>query len=494
MPLVKIERVRFATDASMALITNQSTSAFRAALGDLIAALIAGSPSVIAAAEVAARAAVATALADWGITDVQDGEFVVKDSRERLAIKVNRDGSTNIPEPILAGNRVRKAAGFAIVDEKQRTAFRVNPDGSVLIPNLIGRGGGGGGGEGGAGNQILKVVLLVMLGQSNGEGRARPFGPRLDPQNTSIRMYDWNQQDLALATVPLSSPQQQVGLSPVTQIARRFVAESPNTVTVVLNAAAGGSGLVTDPAQGCWKVGYTGSNPALYSQALAALSRTRTLIQEQYGLTPEVWFYWHQGESDSSISEASYAAALDDLIAGFRSAIGDSTAPFTVGGMVPERIASNTGLEKIRAAHMATPVRNQYAAYADGIAGGGGSADPDDIVHYHRAGALALGDAMYEASLRAATASSTQVPHKPLDVDARLVGGDLVVSWSAPDTRYTSFVVEYRVGGGAWTSRTTTTAALTTTFTGVSGSTVEVRVSTRNGTTVTPPTIPVLAH
>lgn len=64
MALVKIERVRFATDESMATITRTTTSAFRAALEELIAAVLAGNAVVIEAAEQAARDAVEQALLD----------------------------------------------------------------------------------------------------------------------------------------------------------------------------------------------------------------------------------------------------------------------------------------------------------------------------------------------------------------------------------------------------------------------------------------------
>lgn len=61
MPLVKIDRVRFATDQSMATITNTSGSAFRSALADLIQAIavgiISGNPTIVAAAEAAVAAA-----------------------------------------------------------------------------------------------------------------------------------------------------------------------------------------------------------------------------------------------------------------------------------------------------------------------------------------------------------------------------------------------------------------------------------------------------
>jgi hypothetical protein len=65
MPLIKIERVRFATDGSMATITRTSTSEFRAALIELLqtiaAGIIAGDATVVAAAEAAVDAALENA-------------------------------------------------------------------------------------------------------------------------------------------------------------------------------------------------------------------------------------------------------------------------------------------------------------------------------------------------------------------------------------------------------------------------------------------------
>lgn len=493
MALIYWGQVEAASDPTMAAVTRRASSAFRAALTELIqdiaAGIIAGDPTIIAAAE----QAVADALERWGITNENGSEFVVKDSGDRVALRVSSTGRTEIEEGMSRTHFFGTASirdgevsnQLVIKDTNERVALKIDRFGNVEIPSLVGYDGDNGGG----GIAVDRVILACMLGQSNGEGRGTPISARLDPPNQRIRMWDYESNRLSIATVPTSSSKSQVGMSPITPIARAFAAETPSTAVVIVNTAVGGSGLVNDVAAGCWLPGYTGSNGGLLAAAISTITAARDAARSAYGIEPEVWFYWHQGESDFSTSETAYAAALDELIDVVRSAVGDSAAPFTIGGLVPEHVGA--ALEPIRAALMDTPRRKTYTAYTDGIPGGGGYI-PGDETHYTRQGVLALGERMYRAGLRAAVSSSEVFPHKPLNVRGALSAGKLIVSWDEPDVRYTSFDAEFRVDGGSWVSQQTQDVQAT--FTGVPSGLVEVRARSRNGPTTSTYPAPVMAH
>src|SRR5690606_13629454 len=94
------------------------------------------------------------------------------------------------------------------------------------------------------------------------------------------------------------------------------------------------------------------SFPALNSLALAAVSSALSAARLAFDLEPEVWFYWHQGETDSAMSQTDYQNALAELIDSQRANVGDMSAPFTIGGLTPERVLSVPGRENIRRAHI----------------------------------------------------------------------------------------------------------------------------------------------
>lgn len=418
------------------------------------------------------------------LAEGQPDRWRVLDQAGRTALEVKPSGAIGA-----AGADIRpgKTPGWRIRDLRGRTALEVLPDGTTRIASL----------EGGA-SSTTRVVLVIVLGQSNAEGRGQPIHPRIDRPHSRLMMASWVGSEVVAieeATVPLSSQQQQIGLSIGTVIGRAFVNETDDrTSVVVLNAAAGGSGLVADPTQGNWSVDYAGTNPALTSIALDATTRTLDLISAKFGdAVIEPWIFWHQGEADASTtSQADYATALDAVISTFRAHLGDTSTPFTAGGMVPEWLTDP--MAGPRLALIETPARVQFTAYTDGVPNGGGSQNTGDRIHYGREGVLELGAAMWAASQRAATATADQVPHKPLTVTAHRAGGDVYVAWSEPLTRWTGFVVQYRIDGGSWQTAPRPVPMQTTEkIAGLSGALIEVRVRTTNEALTSEATIPVPA-
>lgn len=455
----------------------------------------------------AAAAAVDDALDDYldGVVLPQNLDpttfHIVDADSGRVALEVNQQGTTTIydlvtPTRKLGGAVERAGAApeqYAWIDRSGRLAMQVRPDGAVFIPHLI-TGNDPTPGAGGGTATVDRVVVLAMLGQSNAEGRGRPISPRTDGPHDHILQWSFGAEGLTRATVPLSSQQSQVGYSPATAIAHEFIAAAgPSTRVVIVNAGVGQSGLVNDPPTGCWSIDYAGAQPKLYPLAKAAIQKAVTKAADVFGVEPEIWAYWHQGESDNDTSASAYIAALDALIGQFRTDFGSATIPFTAGGFVPERV-TGTALENVRGALIALPARLAYTAYTDGIANGGGSEGTTDDTHYTRQGAVALGRAMYQASQRAATAADDQIPHRPLTVRAFRDGQTVYASWDEPDTRWTAFVVEYSVAGGAWQTAPRTHPALNSqTFTATGAGTIRVRVSSTNGAITSRPTTPVIA-
>lgn len=356
--------------------------------------------------------------------------------------------------------------------------------GEVYIPLLRTSGGGGTGG----GALVRRVILDVWAGQSNAEGRGRPFGPELDPQDERIRMWDWSTNALTTATVPLSSQQSKLGLSPATVVARDTIRDEPEgSVIVILNAAAGGSGLIADVPQGNWSVGYVGANPRLYPIMLTALDRAVAAIRARYGMAPTVRFFWHQGEADYESNPSAYATALDQLVEGVRAHLGQPDLPVILGGV--------TALNNpITAVHKQTPLRLVRTGYAESVPNGGGSSGPSDAVHYHREGVEKLGAGMAAAYRRALTNTTDSVPVPPLTVASSLTGGTLTVSWSAPLCRVTGYLVEYSANNAAWATVPARAVPLDrqAIVGGLTG-TVRVRVSTINDVGTSNPTQPVTA-
>ena len=177
---------------------------------------------------------------------------------------------------------------------------------------------------------------------------------------------------------------------------------------VVVNAAAGGSGLVAEPRQGTWRVGHRGATPRLYDAAVDALDAAIAAAVERYPVRPEIWLYWHQGEADLETAEEAYADALDELCSSLRDHLGDPGIPFTAGAWCRRR----TPRRPCAGSTSNSPPGWSTPPTPTAIRNGG-----DDLetgaVHYVREAAERLGDAMFDASRRAAIASAASVPHKP---------------------------------------------------------------------------------
>ncbi len=167
------------------------------------------------------------------------------------------------------------------------------------------------------------VVLLV--GQSNMVGALGPVSSELDAADERVKQCGFNGQTVVAATQPLDHVDELANVvGPGLEIGKGLLSTlTPGRRILLVPAADGGTAFGT----GYWQVGGTG-----YTNAR---NRANAAMALPGGVNRFVGIAWHQGESDASMTEATYAAHLDALIAAFRTNIAGATdAPF-VAGKVP---------------------------------------------------------------------------------------------------------------------------------------------------------------
>lgn len=514
MPLIPVGRLTVATPETMAAAVRADTVATEAIderIQDVAADIIASDPGVAAAATAAVDGAL---LAEDIIVggDQRAMEYGrsyswrVVDDAGKVAVGVGPDGRTFAPDfesrrAVLGGLTFTESAsgGVSIKDSAGKVAFRVGPDGKTLVGDLDSRS------NLHVGSMApSRVLVLWETGQSNAAGRAAPHGPRLDVPHPRILMSQWTGlvvSGLTTSTVPISSQgvDSTSGLDPATVIARKIVAEQPDTLVVICNAAKGGSAVVLDTSNGVWGVGYAGVNRWLLPIAKSALTATLALVAAQYPSLPvDIQMVWHQGESDGDQTYAAYKPALAAVFADLRAHSGDPTMPIVMGGTVPE-VSDAAEEANIMAAQIQLQSDMQYVAFTPGIPNGGGSNLPTgDTVHYHRDGMERLGTNMHQALRRAYANTYTSNPLPSLDVSARWrkTAGVLDMQWSFPICRVTAFTAQYRIDGGSWVTVTGRSRELdpVATVTGLTtGNQIEVRVATTNEVGTSSYTTPVIA-
>jgi hypothetical protein len=273
------------------------------------------------------------------------------------------------------------------------------------------------------GGDITELHIFLAVGQSNMSGRGKPSGGSRDPENDRILQYGAKTVPRAItnATVPLDMHDTATGLSPATTFARAYLKTQPSNVGVlIIPAAHGSTGFTSSTSTLTWTPNVA-TDPTL---DLPALAVQQTLdgkaAAKAAGYTVSIeGILWHQGENNTSMSQSSYAANLDALIAYFRDQLGNTKLPFLVGQMSPEGIEANAGRQNIDAAHKDTPNRVAFTGFAPATRSG---YNTGDTTHLSRIGVEFLGrtyvnalnDARGNADLnprmKAAEASLATVP------------------------------------------------------------------------------------
>lgn len=457
------------------------------AVGPAVTAAIAADGTVTAAAAAAAGPAVNNLL-DTSPRVPKAGsasELRVRDSNGKQALKVDAQGNVHI------GTTAHKASpGFRITDASGKIALETDENGRTRIYDLAYPL------QGAA--AVTHVHVLSGIGQSNMSGFGRPIGAGYEYNDADPRVFQYgantgSTSGITAETVPLDFNGAPNGLSPLTVIAREYLEMLPDShVVLLIPAAKGSTGLAnTAASQGCWKIDYAGPNPQLWNmyQTQRAAAMTAAAAKWPGATISHDATFWVQGEGDSGETRAAYESALDALIAAEKTAVGNTNHRFILGGMVPDYMIGKPGNLAIRLAHVDTPRRVTRAAYADGIPN---SANYGEEIHYAREGTIKLGKAMLAALDRSTANLTTTPPVMPNNVTASAAGGTLTITWQPPMSRVTAYVAEYKVDAGAWTAIAGTEPLETSaTVSGLSGTTVQVRVSTVNEVGTSTPTIPV---
>jgi len=468
-----------------------ATYATPASVGPLVSAAIAADGSVAAAAASAASTAVGpavTAQLDSSPRIPKAGSsssLRVRDLSGKQAFGVDSTGVVSV-----GPTQHSASPGWRVRDSAGKVALEVDENGRTHIHDPAFATGGQ--------VPVTNVHIISGIGQSNMSGFGRPVGTGYEYNAADPRVFQYGANTgvttgITAETVPLDFNGAPNGLSPLTVIGREYLAKLPDShVVLLIPAAKGSTGLAnTAASQGCWKIDYAGPNPMLWSMYLTQLDAALVAAAAKWPgatITHDATF-WIQGEGDSAQTRAAYEAALDALIAAERTHVADANHRFVLGGMVPDYMVGLSGNQLIRLAHVDTPRRAIRTAYADGIPN---AANYGEEIHYARGGTIAIGKSMI-AALDRATANLTSVsPIMPHDVKASAVGGTLTITWEPPISRVTAYVAEYKVDAGSWTTITGTEPLETTvSVSGLSGTAVQVRVSTTNEVGTSTPSIPI---
>lgn len=510
MGLIFLGSVDAASDATMTTVTNQVNSLFRGALTDLIEVVLADNPTVEAAAAAAATVAAEDAVAD----QIANGDLVAAVPETELTRSTRtvvpmtfRDKTRATLYPAIYPaiypavtwiNEVRRRADIPVLDAAGKISADVLPDtsggilnglqvqavpggplvlevredGKTYIQDAVIVNGAGGG------TSVRRVVIVAALGQSNAVAHGQPIVDLFDGVSSRIWQLPDGGTQLIPAAVPLTMPGgTATGLAPAHVLARKIALNDPECVVVIVPAAKGGSGLVTDPALGYgkWAIDYAGANPHLYQNAVDMMTLALAEITTRWGggIVPSVVTTWLQGEADGAdnVLRATYQAALDALIADWLTRYGGI---FLIAGIVPQAATSGTRPEIVLALQD-TPRRVQRTAHVPGVDNGGGARGPSDGIHYGREAIEQIGDDWFEAIPVASNNVTGSYTVSPLKVKASKWGSEVSAEWSAPYCRVTAYEVQSSPDGATWSSVTVAEpVARRVTFT--SASPVKVRV------------------
>lgn len=313
--------------------------------------------------------------------------------------------------------------------------------------------------------------IVLCAGQSNMVG----LGPKdanidiVDPRVHQFSAYAGNAatyQKITTAADPLWFPFEAngvaPGIGPASWFSKTYAGMIPSNRRVLLvPVAQGGMSLVYaggSPVK--WAPGSPGG--VLYEMAITQANAALAAALAMYPNSRFVGTIWLQGESDGdwTISTSVYAAALKNLIAGFRSRItGAANSWFVIAGMVPEGIVhgNHAGFPAIDAAHKQVATESARCAFVAGPAGCVNEVPGQTPLHYNGQGARILG-----CGLAAAVPFAKRSVGVP-DIIAPVTQGNAAVANGAPtvvaitmseflDSAFVPAAAAFTVGGHAVSS------------------------------------------
>ena len=230
-----------------------------------------------------------------------------------------------------------------------------------------------------------QLAMILGFGQSNFAGAAAGSYSSVTDDIGDHTVFDAGEMATYNATrpkIPLSAaPSSTTVQYPFVQNIRLPF----NTVPILFNPAVGSTGFSTDPG---WAA------DGLYR--LRAIGSLELMMATFENPIPIVLMF--QGfESDNSLAGSGYTAALNSMIAEFRTAASNSKLPFIVGGFSPAQL---TGGEDEDTDRIALDSENQAVAAALDFGAYASSVSPDDAeyqagdpdwIHFTGAGYRTMG-------------------------------------------------------------------------------------------------------
>lgn len=278
--------------------------------------------------------------------------------------------------------------------------------------------------------------VFVLAGQSNMIGRYGPVDGALDATDADILQWGFNGQAAVSAADPLDHDGETantIGLG--LTFAKAYKADGRLTGSRKV--------LLVPVARGGQAISYWAPGGAA---DLAVIASVNAAMAAGTGTNVLKGILWHQGESDSGRSTASYAADLDALIAHWRTEFDGASAstPFVTGGLLPGGSATDAN---IVAALQQTPDRLAYTDFASAtslVSGG-------DNLHFNAASLRTLGGRYFPAWEAAETNAAT-APDAVDDLSAAAGDTQVTLSWTAPASGHsaiTDYVVEYKLSANS---------------------------------------------
>lgn len=456
-------------------LANTTAAQIEAEVPPLVAAAIADDPTIVDAAELAVVDAAAgldiVQRTDPGIpavSDIEDAETLEAwgDSQDRRAMRVRTDGTFEV--------------GLF------RQGGRVTADAEIEEPYMSGSQAGGYWAEDVYGTDGLKPQwvldrwknrmgfgtnypydIIPVLGQSNA---TQADSPPVTTDDADDRLFSWNRTTGVIE--PLAASSAYLGSA----FAREYIRRIPPGRRVIIVPGGVGSTGFSSTSLASVPAGYHGGRPGTWDRTLTSDPNNLAIRIRQDVLDAVaaagtgariVAVLWSQGEDDrvpstdgttrpNGMTQAEYAAALDDLIWWLRAEWATPSLPWVAGSMTPE-IESGTedpvGTASIAKALRDTPRRVVGTAYVFG---------PENMfkfndfrVHWNSQGQRERGRMFLDAVYRAKLNVTTCDPMPPQNTRVTRSGGVARVEWDFPSARVTAFEVQTSTDSGvSWTTQT----------------------------------------
>jgi hypothetical protein len=330
--------------------------------------------------------------------------------------------------------------------------------------------------------------LIVIAGQSNvvGSGEAAAETTYLDPKDSRVFQYPGSgayMGQIIPGFDPLFHYYGSFSSGPGMPFAREYVKRVPPSRPVLLVPAGRGATGFTervDTLSYTWDRTNTTAQVNLYNVMINQIDGALAAAGPNSRVAGVIWI---QGENDSGfMTQAQYAAKLDDFIDGVRARYG-ATIPVAIGQMLPEGIAANgASIAAINAAHIDTPRRKVLTSFTYGPSGYP-KTEVGGPIHYTNAGLRLHGRQMGVDFWNLARANVLGAdPAAPSSVTLTQSGTSVNVRWARTPGRVTDYTVQYRSDNGPWATLVRAQSIdITATITGLTlGSVVDVKVSAVN--------------